>query len=78
MSKNGLNKLIVPYGKRTTVTLYDGTKIWLNSGSTLTFPSEFEENKREISITGEMYIEVAENKKSTFFLLKHPIFVSAC
>ncbi|WP_436417860.1 FecR family protein [Petrimonas sulfuriphila] len=76
MSKNGLNKLIVPYGKRTTVTLYDGTKIWLNSGSTLTFPSEFEENKREISITGEMYIEVAENKKAPFFVKTSDFCVS--
>lgn len=66
VSKSVLNKLVVPYGKRSKITLADGTLVWLNSGSTLEFPSQFEENKREISLTGEMYIEVAKNKKAPF------------
>lgn len=68
MDKKSPTTLIVPYGKRTTVTLSDGTRIWLNSGSTLVFPSKFEENKRKISVTGEMYIEVAKNEKAPFFV----------
>lgn len=66
VGKSVMNKLVVPYGKRSKITLADGTLVWLNSGSTLEFPSQFEENKREISLTGEMYIEVAENKKAPF------------
>lgn len=55
---NHLNKIIVPYGKRSKMTLSDGTKIWLNSGSTLEFPSKFTGTTREINLTGEIYIDV--------------------
>lgn len=41
--KSTMNKLVVPYGKRSKLELSDGTKVWLNSGSTLEFPSVFTE-----------------------------------
>ena len=63
-----MNKLLVPYGKRTTLTLSDGTKVWINSGSELEFPSKFGSDRREITVKGEIYIEVAENKSSPFFV----------
>ena len=58
-----INKLIVPYGKRTTIELADGTKVWLNSGSVLEFPSNFMGKTRNIHLSGEMYIEVAPGEK---------------
>lgn len=65
-----LNTLIVPFGKRSTLTLADGSKVWLNSGSILKFPVQFKDNNREISlVSGEMYIEVAPNKKKPFRVL---------
>lgn len=73
VDKDTHNKLIVPYGKRSKIELSDGTKIWLNSGSTLEFPSKFYGDKREIALTGEMYIEVTENKKMPFFV-QTPLF----
>ncbi|RNC66813.1 FecR family protein [Proteiniphilum sp. X52] len=67
MDKKRLNTLIVPYGKRSTLTLSDGSKVWLNSGSVLEFPAQFDGNNREIRLaSGEMYIEVAPDKKRTF------------
>lgn len=64
-----LNTLIVPYGKRSTLTLADGSKIWLNSGSVLEFPAQFDSKKREISLTsGEMYIEVMPDQTKPFFV----------
>ncbi len=62
-----LNKLIVPYGKRTQLNLSDGSKIWLNSGSVLEFPARFAALSREICLaSGEMYIEVAPDKEKPF------------
>jgi hypothetical protein len=60
IADNTMNRLIVPYGKRSKIILSDGTKVWLNSGSILEFPSMFEGSNRTVTISGEMYIEVAE------------------
>jgi transmembrane sensor len=61
-----LNKLTVPWGKISSLTLSDGSKIWINSGTVLEFPSVFEEHQREIRVDGEIYIEVVRNEKSPF------------
>lgn len=69
LTKSRQNTLIVPYGKRSTLTLADGSKVWLNSGSVLEFPAQFTGNKREIRLaSGEMYIEVAPDKKKPFYV----------
>ncbi len=62
------NQLIIPYGKRSTITFSDGTKAWVNAGSKLVYPAEFGEAKREIYVDGEIYIEVAEDKKRPFVI----------
>ena len=62
LSGNVMNKLMVPAGKRSTLELSDGTKIWLNSGTELDFPSKFTGSTREISVKGEIYIEVAKGQ----------------
>lgn len=49
------NQLIVPYGKRSSLTLSDGSKIWVNAGTRVIYPVEFSKDKREISIDGEIY-----------------------
>lgn len=53
-------------GKITTLTLTDGTKISLASNSTLKYPKTFSGNKREISLEGEAYFEVAKDKSRPF------------
>lgn len=63
-----INQLIVPYGKRSTVTFSDGTKAWVNAGSKLAYPVEFSDGKREIYVEGEIYIEVAEEKNTPFII----------
>lgn len=63
-----LNKLIVPPGKISSLTLADGSKIWINSGTELEFPSVFEDHQRVIKVDGEIYIEVARNEKSPFIV----------
>jgi ferric-dicitrate binding protein FerR (iron transport regulator) len=56
--EDGLDRLIVPYGKTTNLVMSDGTLIWVNSGSKLIYPSVFSGNKREIYVEGEVYLEV--------------------
>lgn len=63
-----LNKLIVPKGKRSSLLLADGTKIWINSGTTVEFPNVFNGDKREIKADGEIYIEVAKDLEKPFFV----------
>jgi ferric-dicitrate binding protein FerR (iron transport regulator) len=67
-AKTAMNKMIVPYGKRSRLELPDGTKVWINSGSVLEFPSAFTENSRAVNLTGEMYIEVAKDDKKPFLV----------
>lgn len=67
IAKDKLNSLVIPYGKRSSLTLSDGSKVWLNSGSVLEFPSQFRGSKREIHlVSGEMYIEVVPDKNRPF------------
>ncbi|MGL4994500.1 MAG: FecR family protein [Bacteroidales bacterium] len=68
-------KLIVPYGKRAQLTLEDGTKLWVNAGSVLSYPSKFKENKREILLDGEVYIEVAKDEKRPFIIKSRDLAV---
>lgn len=61
-----LNTLIVPRGKRSSIILADGSKVWINSGSTLRFPASFNSDKRMIEAEGEIYIEVAKESSRPF------------
>lgn len=71
LTKTELNKLVVPYGKRSNVTLSDGTEVWLNSGTELHFPSAFKGKTREIHVNGEVFIDVAHNQEIPFILHTH-------
>lgn len=62
----GINQLIVPFGKNSSITLPDGTTAFLNAGSKLIYPSFFEGNKREVSLVGEGYFEVVHNPDMPF------------
>ncbi len=67
-TKTIFNTVIVPYGKRTQITLSEGTKIWLNSGSKLVHPAIFAGNKREVYIEGEAVFEVTPMKDKPFIV----------
>lgn len=65
--KDTFLKLIVPYGKRSTLLLADGSKVWLNSGAILEFPSKFEGKTRDVFLSsGEIYLEVVSDAKKPF------------
>lgn len=56
----------VPRSGHYAVTLSDGTKVWLNSESMLTYPSRFDTNNRTVWIVGEAYFEVAHDANRPF------------
>ncbi|SEL42053.1 FecR family protein [Parapedobacter koreensis] len=62
------SSISVPYGQRTLVELPDGTQVTLNSGSVLTFPSTFSEDKREVSLRGEGFFEVTPRPDHPFYV----------
>lgn len=55
-------------GMRKLFVLDDGTRLWLNSGSSLKYPSRFRGNKREVYLQGEAYFEVAHNAQIPFIV----------
>ncbi|MDR2497760.1 MAG: FecR domain-containing protein [Tannerellaceae bacterium] len=64
-----MNKLVVPYGKRSQLLLSDGTRLWINSGSVLEFPAVFaDKGPRLINLLGEIYIEVAPDGDRPFYV----------
>ncbi len=63
------NTVLVPYGKRTSVTLSDGTKVWINSGSRFVFPAVFIGNERKVFLEGEAIFDVAHNTEKPFKVL---------
>ena len=62
------NQLIVPYGKSSVLTLHDGTTIWVNAGTRLVYPAEFEADKREIYVNGEIFLDVSSDAKRPFIV----------
>lgn len=63
-----MNRVIIPYGKSSQVTLSDGTKVWLNAGSQLMYPSVFKKKQREVLLIGEAFFEVVRNEESPFIV----------
>lgn len=69
------NQLKVPYGKRAFLTLSDGTSLWVNTGSTVVYPTAFAKDKREIFVEGEVYAEVFHDAKRPFIIKTNKIDV---
>lgn len=69
-------ELIVPAGQRAELILPDGTKVWLNAGSKLTYPSFFEK-ERKVELTGEGFFQVAKNEEIPFIVSTKNINIKA-
>lgn len=63
-----LNTIETPKGGQYQVNLPDGTKVWLNAASSLSFPARFSGLQRQVVLKGEAYFEVAKNKHMPFIV----------
>lgn len=70
---SAMNQVIIPYGKRSQVTLPDGSHIWLNSGSQLSYPPEFSENSREVYLTGEAFFDIIPDPGKPFYVITRDV-----
>ncbi|MEZ2334363.1 FecR family protein [Mucilaginibacter sp. RCC_168] len=61
-----INTITTPRGGQYQLVLNDGSKVWLNSASSLSFPAVFTGKTRDVEITGEAYFEVAKNAAMPF------------
>lgn len=67
-----MNTLVVPRGYLYNLVLSDGSKVWLNADSKISFPVQFDKAERKVSIEGEAYFEVAHNDKWPFIVAIAP------
>ena len=69
----GVNSVVwqtitTPPGIKSKTQLPDGTQVWLNSGSSLQFPSSFGESERNVRLTGEAFFDVVKNERQPFLV----------
>ncbi|MBS1751971.1 MAG: FecR domain-containing protein [Bacteroidetes bacterium] len=70
-SEVNYNTLSNPRGSRVIdMTLTDGSRVWLNSGSSVTYPVSFTGRERNVSVEGEAYFEVAHDAVNPFIVHK--------
>ena len=68
------SQIVVPYGKRSHMTLPDGSALWINSGSRVIYQSDFEE-KRHLYVDGEIYLDVRRDTSHPFIVKTNRIEV---
>lgn len=60
------NTMSTPLGGQYQLILPDGTGVWLNAASSISYPTAFTGNERSVTVTGEVYFEVVKNEKMPF------------
>lgn len=65
---DSFNTLSTPTGGQYNIVLADGTKVYLNTVSSIKYPTQFNGNQRVVELEGEAYFEVAKNKNKPFIV----------
>ena len=63
-----INTITTPKGGTYQIVLPDGSKVWLNAASSISFPAMFANNERKVKISGEVYFEVEKDKTRPFLV----------
>ena len=70
-----IDQIITPPGKQVQMILADGTRLWINAGTHVMYPHQFQKGHREIFVNGEVYLEVARNEQVPFFVRTKDFYV---
>lgn len=65
---DGMNMLRTPRGGQYRLVLPDGSRVWLNAASSIQFPTAFRGSERKVTVTGEVYFEIAKNASQPFIV----------
>jgi len=68
LATNPINTISTKYGSRTKIELPDGSTVWLNAGSKLTYDKDFGNSIREVNLTGEGFFNVVHNADKPFII----------
>jgi ferric-dicitrate binding protein FerR (iron transport regulator) len=71
-----MNTIQTPRGGQYQLILPDGTKVWLDAASSLSYPTAFTGKERQVQLKGEAYFEVAEDKNKPFTVLAGDVRVN--
>lgn len=67
-NSNGIVSIYAPNGSKSLVTLPDGSQVWLNSGSSISYDADFGKQERHVTINGEGFFSVTKDKKHPFIV----------
>lgn len=70
-SSNETNTITTPRGGQYQITLSDGSEVWLNAETTLTFPLQFSTDERKVEVNGEAYFEIEKHIKKPFKVISN-------
>ncbi|MEN6454198.1 MAG: FecR family protein [Prolixibacteraceae bacterium] len=67
----------VPYGSKSVVSLPDGSRVWINAGSKMTYSVDFNKKDRVVSLEGEAFFDIVTDQKMPFYVESSGIQVKA-
>jgi ferric-dicitrate binding protein FerR (iron transport regulator) len=70
---NNYNEIVAKRGTKTKIILPDGSQVWLNSDSKLSYGARFNDTIREVSLEGEAYFDVIKDKKRPFVVMTNAL-----
>jgi len=71
------NEISAPPGAKSKITLPDGSRIWLNAGSSIKYSGEYGKKQREVLLTGEAFFNVVSDKKKVFLVQTEDLKIKA-
>lgn len=69
--------IVAERGQKSSITLPDGSRVWLNSASTISYTSDYNSRERDVFLKGEAYFEVAKNPEIPFIVHSQDLSVEA-